>query len=155
MTGIVSTLTVNEAKMRERLKGSLTVAVELAETLVTEAGLSFRESYKTAAALVRKVLAEGRTLSSLTPSEIDAVAQGVLGKGAKISQEHLDQATDPEACLMRRKSEGSPHPDHVRAMLQKRAELVRSTRSDLEARIGKVQGALESLQGKVASYSEG
>ncbi|MEE8354659.1 MAG: hypothetical protein V3S09_02440, partial [Candidatus Bathyarchaeia archaeon] len=104
---------------------------------------------------VRKVLAEGRTLSSLTPCEIDAVALGVLGKGAKISREHLDQATDPEACLMRRKSEGSPHPDHVRAMLQKRAELVRSIRSDLEGRIGRVQGALESLQGKVASYSEG
>jgi hypothetical protein len=78
----------------------------------------------------------------------------VLGKGARISQEHLHQATDPEACLMRRRSEGSPHPDHVRAMLEKRAELVHSTRSGLEARIGKVSGALESLQGKVSSYSE-
>ena len=155
MTGIVSTLTVNEEKMRERLKGSLTVAVELAETLVTEAGLSFRESYQTAAALVRKVLAEGRTLSDLAPSEIDAVAEEVLGKGAQISQEHLDQATDPEACLMRRKSEGSPHPDHVRAMLKTRAEVVQSIRSGLEAQTGKVSGALESLQGKVASYSEG
>jgi argininosuccinate lyase len=146
---------VNEAKMRKRLKGSLTVAVELAETLVTEAGLSFRESYQTAAALVRKVLAEGRTLSALTPSEIDAVAKKVLGKGAQISQEHLDQATDPEACLMRRKSEGSPHPDHVRAMLEKRYEFVQNYRIHIEARAGKVSGALESLRGKVASYSEG
>ncbi len=155
MTGIVSTLTVNEGKMRERLKGSLTVAVELAETLVTEAGLSFRESYQTAAALVRKVLAESRTLSDLTPTEIDAVAEEVLGKGARISQEHLYQATDPEACLMRRKSEGSPHPDHVRATLKKRAKLVQSIRGGLETQTGKVSGALESLQGKVASYSEG
>jgi argininosuccinate lyase len=154
MTGIVSTLMVNEAKMRERLKGSLTVAVELAETLVTEAGLSFRESYKTAAALVNKVLAEDRTLADLTPSEIDETASEVLGKGAQISQEHLHQATDPEACLMRRTSEGSPHPDHVREMLQNRAELVQSIRNDLEAQISKVSRALESLQGKVLSYSE-
>jgi argininosuccinate lyase len=155
MTGIVSTLTVNGEKMRERLKESLTVAVELAETLVTEAGLSFRESYRTAAALVNKVLGENRTLADLTPTEIDATAQEVLGKGAVISQENLDQATDPEECLKRRVSEGSPKPDNVREMLKKRAELVKTLRSGLEAQIGKVSGALESLKGKVAGYSEG
>jgi argininosuccinate lyase len=155
MTGIVSTLTVNGEKMRERLKESLTVAVELAETLVTEAGLSFRESYRTAAALVNKVLGENRTLADLTPTEIDATAQEVLGKGAVISQENLDQATDPEACLARRVSEGSPKPENVRKMLASRAELVNTIRSGLEAQIGKVSGALESLKGKVAGYSEG
>ena len=56
---------------------------------------------------------------------------------------------------MRRKSEGSPHPDHVRATLEKRAELVKSIQSGLEAQTGKVSGALEALQAKVASYSEG
>jgi argininosuccinate lyase len=155
MTGIVSTLTVNKGKMRERLKGSLTVAVELAETLVTEAGLSFRESYRTVAALVRKILEENRTLSDLTPSEIDATAMEVLGKGAQISQKNLDQATDPEACLMRRRSEGSPNPNNVRAMLEQRFELLKSIRNSLEAQTGKVSGALESLQGKVASHSKG
>jgi argininosuccinate lyase len=146
---------VNGEKMRERLKESLTVAVELAETLVTEAGLSFRESYRTAAALVNKVLGENRTLADLTPQEIDATAQYVLGKGAKISQENLDQATDPEACLARRVSEGSPKPENVRKMLASRTELVNTIRSGLEAQIGKVSGALESLKGKVAGYSEG
>jgi argininosuccinate lyase len=155
MTGIVSTITVNEEKMRDRLQGSLTVAVELAETLAIEAGLSFRESYKTAAALVRKVLTEGRTLSDLTPQEINEVAEEILGKSVQISKEHLDQATDPEACLMRRKSEGSPHPDHVKVMLKKRAKLIQTVRSGIEAQIGKVSGALESLQKKVADYSQG
>ena len=46
MTGIVSTLQIKEDRMREKLKGSLVVAVELAETMVMEAGLSFREAYK-------------------------------------------------------------------------------------------------------------
>jgi argininosuccinate lyase len=155
MTGIVSTLTVNEEKMRDRLKGSLTVAVELAETLVTEAGLSFRESYMTAAALVRKILEENRTLTDLAPSEIDATAKEVLGKGAQISQKNLDQSTDPESCLIRRRSEGSPNPVNVRAMLEKRAGIVKSIRSDLEGQTEKVFNALEFLQGKVASYSEG
>jgi len=155
MTGIIATLTVKEDKMKERLKGSLTVAVELAETLVTEAGLSFRESYRTAAALVNKVLGEERTLADLTPPEIDAVAKEVLGKGAEISQNNLDQATDPEACLMRRVSEGSPKPDNVRAMLEKRADLVKSIRGGLEAQLGKVEGALNALQAKVAGYAEG
>ncbi|MDP6458433.1 MAG: argininosuccinate lyase [Candidatus Bathyarchaeota archaeon] len=155
MTGIILTLTVNKVKMRERLKGSLIVAVELAETFVTEAGLSFRESYQTAAALVRKVIDEGRNLSDLTPSEINAVAMKVLGKGAQISQEHLNQATDPEACLMKRKSEGSPHPDHVNAMLNKRAILVESIWNGLLVKSQKISGALDSLKIKVESYIEG
>jgi len=149
MTGIVSTLTVNEGKMRERLKGSLVVAVELAETLVSEAGLSFREAYRTSAALVRQVLEEGKILADLTPGEIDSKAKEVLGKGVEISQETLGQATDPEVCLMRRRSEGSPHPDHVRTMLEGRANTLEEYRNHLGAEEKKVSGALERMRERV------
>jgi len=155
MTGIVSTLTVNEDKMKERLEGSLVVAVELAETLVSEVGLSFREAYRTSAALVRQVLEEKKTLTDLTPGDIDSKAQEVLGKGVEISPEALMQATDPEACLMRRRSEGSPHPDHVKAMLEGRSVTLKEYRNTLGAHEEKVSGALDRMRERVESILSG
>ncbi|MGD2201689.1 MAG: argininosuccinate lyase [Candidatus Bathyarchaeota archaeon] len=152
MTGIISTMTLKTEKMRDQLKGSLVVAVELAETLVTETDLSFRESYKTSAALVRHVLGEGKTLTDLTPDEIDREARQTLGKGVKIDREHLEQATNPETCLMRRRSEGSPHPDNVRDMLEKREILVAEHRNKLDRETQCVSEALEALRETVRGY---
>jgi len=68
MTGVISTLKVNEAKMRERVEGSLVAAVDLAEMMVTEAGLSFREAHRLVAALVRETLEKNGSLWELKPA---------------------------------------------------------------------------------------
>ena len=52
MNGMMATLKVKPDKMWRQVDGSFVLATELAETLVTDAKLSFRESYKVAADLV-------------------------------------------------------------------------------------------------------
>ncbi len=154
MIGIISTLKINELKMRERLKDNQTVAVELAEMLVTEAELSFRESYKTVAALVRKSLEENRSLSTFSPEDIDKMAIIEIGKNAKISENNLSQAIDAEACLKRRKSEGSPHPANVRKMLDQRYKILELNREDIKKKADKVNAAFDTLFGKVTLYTQ-
>jgi argininosuccinate lyase len=155
MTGIISTLIVNEARMRDGIEGSLVVAVELAETLVTESGLNFREAYKVSAALVRQVLEEDTTLSDLTPTDIDSKAREILGKRVKIDHEHLDQATDPETCLMRRRSEGSPHPENTWKMLRERTNIVGKLKDLLEAEAARLLKAMDNLKHVVKEYISG
>ena len=155
MTGVVSTINVNEDRMRERLKGSLVVAVELAETLVMEADLSFREAYKLVASLVRDVVEGDKGLSDLTTADIDAKAQEMLGKDVKIGEGHLEEATDPEACLMRRKSEGSPHPAQVEKTLEKRGETLKVYEARLAERKGKIFDAMQGLKETVEEYISG
>jgi argininosuccinate lyase len=155
MTGVVSTLEVNEEKMLERLEGSLVVAVELAETLVTEAGLSFREAYNLVASLVRDVVEDEMTLSDLTTSDIDTKAWEMLGKGVKIGEGPLKEATDPEACLMRRESEGSPHPVKVEKTLVKRVETLKEYETKLAERKGKIFYAMQGLKNMVEGYLSG
>jgi len=155
ITGIVSTLNVNEDRMRERLKGSLVVAVELAETLVMEAGLSFREAYKLVASLVRDVVDGDKGLSDMTTADIDAKAQEMLGKGVKIGEGPLEEATDPEACLMRRKSEGSPHPAQVEKTLEKRVETLKVYEAKLAERKGRIFDAMQGLKETVEEYISG
>jgi argininosuccinate lyase len=155
MTGVVSTLEVNEEKMLERLEGSLVVAVELAETLVTEAGLSFREAYNLVASLVRDVVEDEMTLSDLTTSDIDTKAWEMLGKGVKIGEGPFKEATDPEACLMRRESEGSPHPVKVEKTLVKRVETLKEYETKLAERKGKIFYAMQGLKNMVEGYLSG
>lgn len=155
MTGIVSTLNVNAGRMRERLRRSLVVAVELAETLVTEAGLSFREAYRLVAALVRESLEEGRVLSDLKPAEVDRKSREVLGKEVEIEEGVLREATDPEACLERRISRGSPNPTQVRRMLEQRAALLGEHQSRLMEKKQKVSKAREDLRETMQTYISG
>jgi argininosuccinate lyase len=155
MTGIVSTLEVNGDRMRERLEGSLVVAVELAEALVTEAGLSFREAYKLVASLVRSVVDQEKNLSDLTIADIDARAREMLGKGVEISERVLVQVTDTEACLMRRKSEGSPHPEQVQKMLDERIRSLGECKGYLNQHIEKIEDAMAGLKETVDGYLSG
>jgi argininosuccinate lyase len=155
MTGIVSTMRVNGERMRERLSGSLVVAVEVAEMLVMEAGLSFREAYRLAASLVRDSVEKERALSELTPVELKNKAKEELGKEVTVDGGALEEATDPEACLMRRKSQGSPHPDHVKQMLKQRTALIKESKGQLERERKKVSDAMENLRKTVEGYISG
>jgi argininosuccinate lyase len=155
MTGITSTLEVNKEKMHERVRGSLVVAVELAEMMVMEAGLSFREAYKLVAALVRYTLEKEGTLSELTPGDVDKTSLEVLGKGIEIDEGLIREATDPEACLMRRKSEGSPHPTQVKKMLRQRSELLEKFKSQLDQKKKFVSNAIEGLRKTVEIHISG
>ncbi|UCH57099.1 MAG: argininosuccinate lyase [Candidatus Bathyarchaeota archaeon] len=152
MTGIVSTLKVNADRMRERLGGSLVVAVELAEMLVTEAGHSFREAYRLVASLVRECIEKGISLSDLTPADLEKKSIELLGKGIKVRDKELKEATNPEACLMRRRSQGSPHPDQVRGMLSHLEKMMSEYRSLLKERENKVSRAMDGLRKTVESY---
>jgi argininosuccinate lyase len=152
MTGIVSTLGVNKVRMRERMRGSFVVAVELAETLVMEAGLSFRESYKLVASLVREFSEKGADISDLTSAGLEEKAVEVLGKGVRINEAALKQSTDPESCLERRRSLGSPRPENVKEALKDRRRHLEERRRNLEERGGSVKFAIDNMRKTVDSY---
>jgi argininosuccinate lyase len=138
--------------MRERLDGSLVEAVELAEMMVTDASLSFREAYKLVAALVRGTIERGGRLSELTSQEINDASVEVLGKAVEVTDSMIAEATDPMASLMRRRSRGSPNPDQVRRMLEERRGAMKEYASELDARRRAVDEALEALRKIVATY---
>ncbi len=152
MTGIVSTLKVNGERMKEGLRGSLVVAVEVAEMLVTEAGLSFREAYRLVASLVRNVVEKNGDMSDISPTDLRESAVEVLGKEVEVDEGALKGATDPEACLTRRKSEGSPHPVQVKVALKRRAALLEESKSQLGVEKKKVADTMGALRKTVNGY---
>jgi len=153
MTEIISTMKVKPDKLAKQTVGSFTMAVELAETLTNEVGLSFRESYKITADLVNLVIGKGQTLDKLTPADVGASAMKLYNKKVKVSKSLIERATDPKQALQRRASLGSPHPDEVRRMIREHgAELV-ALRVKAEERRSGVEKSLENLQATAVRYS--
>jgi len=93
MDGAISTMTVKAERMRRVAEESYTYAVDLAEALVVEAGLPFREAYRVVAHIVRSL--KGRNLRELTLKELEAAAREILGKSIGVRRTLIEEVADP------------------------------------------------------------
>ncbi len=116
MGEVVSVLTFNDKHARSRLDGSFALATDLAEVLVLQSGLDFRQAHRLVGHLVRSRL-EGGDLNRLTPNEIALVAEQVLGRRIELSQAALHNALDPEASVAARAALGGAAPEAIDAMI--------------------------------------
>jgi len=116
MGEVVSFLTFNVQSARSRLDASFALATDLAEMLVLESGLDFRQAHKLVGHLVRRHLTEG-DLNQLTPGELAAAAEQVLGHRIDLSQAALRDALDPEAAVAARTAPGGAAPESVDSMI--------------------------------------
>ncbi len=116
MGEVVSFLTFNGQRGRSLLDHGFALATDLAEVLVLESGLDFRQAHWLVGHLVRRHLASG-DLNQLAPDELAAAAEMVLGKGVEISPAALQDALDPEAAVLARAERGGAAPEAMEAMI--------------------------------------
>ncbi|MBK5909948.1 argininosuccinate lyase [Rhodothalassium salexigens] len=107
MTGQVRDLSVNPARMRQEAGRGYSTATDLADWLVREAGLTFREAHHVTGRVVR--LAEAEGLDSLADLDLAAL-QGV---DARIGPAVFD-VLSVEASVASRQSLGGTAPERVR-----------------------------------------
>ncbi len=126
LTGIVSTLVVHEERMRKALDGSWCTASNLADVMVRETGLSFRQVHHVVARLVRICVQENFSPSSVTVGLLNRAAQETIGKTIAIGESTIRNALDPEVFVRTRVTVGSVSPAEVDRML----ELARTSLAD-------------------------
>ena len=116
MGEVVSLLSFDEKRGRSRLDHGFALATDLAEVLVLESGLDFRQAHRLVGHLVRRHLAGG-DLNQLTPDELGVAAEEVLGRRVELSQAALRNAMDPETAVSARTAPGGAAPEAVDAMI--------------------------------------
>lgn len=84
MTGMVSTLTVNEDAMRAAASRGFATATDLADWLVRTLGLPFRQAHHVTGALVAKAEKKGVDLDGLSLAEMRDVEPGVTDEVYKV-----------------------------------------------------------------------
>jgi argininosuccinate lyase len=118
-TGMVSTLTFNEDRMRAGARGGFMAATDLADHLAAH-GVPFRDAHEIVGRLVLQCEKSGRTLQDLTLEDLRA-ASPAFGDDAL-------QAVDLDAIVARRATEGGTGHDAVRAQLVQASDAVASSR---------------------------
>jgi argininosuccinate lyase len=152
LNGVLSTLTINADKMLKQVKGSFIFAVQLAETLAEDHALSFREAYKITAEVVKKLVAEGRTLEDLKAEEVQKAAKNLFNKDIKVSSSIAEKVSDPMKALNNLRSPGSPHPAEIGMAVENRIELRERYWKELDFLKIKLVIAADNLKNAIAQY---
>jgi argininosuccinate lyase len=150
-TGIIATLIVHETRMREALNGSWCTASNLADVIVRETGLSFRQVHHVVARLVRICLDENIMPTTVTVEVLNRAAQQTIGCDVELSQDTLTSALDPEVFVRTRVTTGSVAPAEVDRMLKVAEDQLADDHAWLAAERARIGEAAAKLDAAIAS----
>lgn len=113
ISGAVSTMKINEDRMEDLSGANFSSATELANYLVRERGLSFRECHHIVGSLVGALHQESRTFM-----DFERVATLLDQLGVKVGLDEMKQLFDPRHNIHTFKSLGSTSPNEVKTMIE-------------------------------------
>jgi len=122
VAGMLRTLKVNEARMRQVAEGRgtaspcpLLLATDLAEYLVRK-GMPFRQAHRVVGELVKRCLREGKELWDLSLEE--------FREASELFEEDVFELLSMEASVAARKTPGGTAPDRVKEQIRKARETI-------------------------------
>ena len=130
---VVDTLGVEVEHLRRRAIAGFTTVTELADTLVREAGLPFRQAHSLISALVSHAQAQDLAPTNLTADSLRQVALDTLGRQVELSDEAFDRALDPRAFVDARDLPGGAAPSATAAVLEAQERVIGEDRAWLES----------------------
>lgn len=143
----VENLKVNRQRALERCGRDFSTVTQLADTLVTRSGVSFREAHEIVGGTVRRVLEAGGDATAITTSDIQTVARELFGFDLQLAEMDVREALDPTFGVGLRSHTGGPAPLSVRSMTAAaRARIADATQ--------KVRSIREELSAAAASLNE-
>ncbi|GAB4326017.1 MAG: argininosuccinate lyase [Promethearchaeota archaeon] len=139
--GAVLSLKVVPSRMEVTLRGGKLNALDIAEFLVQEHGLSFRQAHECVGNLIGANPAAPLE-EVLTSGAIEEFVARQYHKEVSVDQEALSRHFDPLYCLNRRKSAGSPNPSDV----AEQVEAFSSWRAHLRKRTSELVDKLKAAE---------
>ncbi len=150
---VVDTLGVNVEHLRRRAIAGFTTVTELADTLVREAGLPFRQAHSLVSALVRHAQAQDLAPTDLTADSLRQVALDTLGRQVELSDEAFDRALDPRAFVEARDLPGGAAPSATAAVLDAQERVIGEDRAWLESTRAALASADQLLSNEVEALT--
>jgi len=130
LAGMVSSLAIRPQALQNSIVNDNSTAVALANHLVREHGISFRQAHAIVGQLVRTSVETGRPLYEVASTKMAAVS-AKFGKRVTIGASEAKRILDPELFLKGVATEGGSNPRFVSGGLQVREEELAQTRSAL------------------------
>jgi argininosuccinate lyase len=116
MAGMVADLEPNRERMAAAAGAGFSTATDLADWLVRELNLPFRDAHHVTGAAVKRAEQLGCDLPGLPLSELQGLEPRITGD--------IYTVLTPEASVASRKSYGGAAPDQVRAQIKRWKEIL-------------------------------
>lgn len=119
---LIARVGIDAERVARNADAACVTITELADTLVRDEQLSFRQAHHIAAATARAVIADGRTLAQGHAAFANAFAEE-CGHASQLDQERYAEAVSLQAFIARRDRFGGPAPAAMDDALDAAAEL--------------------------------
>ena len=150
---VIDTLEVQVEHLSARAISGFTTVTELADTLVRECDLPFRQAHSVVSALVSYAQEENLQPHELTAELFRRVASDQIGYEVSLSDEAFRHALDPQAFVEGRALPGGAAPSATAKVLQFQGESLAEdrrwlelARASLSAAEGELQAAVNDLR---------
>jgi argininosuccinate lyase len=120
LAAVTGTMEVNGELLLERARSGYSTVTELADTLVRERGVSFKDAHAIISSVVRLAESEGVGVGGISPGLVDRAAEGVVGRQLGLEEDLISRALDPVRFVEIRTLPGGPAPREVTRMLDER-----------------------------------
>ncbi|NPT54413.1 argininosuccinate lyase [Paraburkholderia sp. 5N] len=155
MRGVVSTLTVNDARMWQVLEGGFSQATDLAEHIMLATGIDYRTSYRVVGEAVKSASRKGLRGIDIDSRAIDEAAQLVGIPALSLNPDDLARALDPRAIVATRTASGGAAPDVVAAMAERDVALASQMVSHAEGQLARFTQVESDLLSRVEWFLAG
>ena len=147
MAAVLGGLTVDAALMARRAMDGYAQATDLAEVIMGERGLNYREAHRVVGVVVRLAIEQGRPLRDIGSDLIDDAAQAVLGRALHLAPALVAAAVDPTRVVESRTGPGGAAPASVRRMIEECRHRLRAG----EARWREAANRLETAETRLVA----
>jgi len=132
-------------RMRELVEANFSTATDLADALVQEAGLSFREAHHVVGGVVRAAIERGLKANAIDVKLVRNIARKITGRALDIPPSVLRGALDPTLAAERRRGTGGPSRADINAMTAALGATLARDRREQAARRARVAAAKRKL----------
>ena len=153
LSGVLATMTVNPAKMRQASAIGFGTATELADVIVRETGMSFRKAHNIVGRVVRETIEAGEPATAITSADLDAAAVALFGAPLGLGTGVIGRALDPDQNIASRTVTGGPAPAAVEAMIENRLRDLDADNQVVAARRGTIAVAESELRRAVRALA--
>jgi argininosuccinate lyase len=151
---VIETLDVQVDHLRERAAAGFTTVTELADMLVRECDLAFRQAHTIVSALVSYAQEENLQPQAITAEMVKRIAFEQLGIEPALSDEALLRALDPQAFVDSRVLPGGAAPSATAAVLQVQRDQLKKDRYWLERARASLHAADKELKAAVCDLRD-
>ena len=152
LAAFLSAVRIDQDQVRHHIDTACIAITELADTLVRNDAISFRQAHEVAAAVARQVVGTDGKMSTVPFADFAAAYAKAIGRPTTLTETEFRRVTTPEYFVAVRERLGGPGPTALATSLDGYREQLAAARAGLTQALSDLSAADDLLAARVAHY---